>query len=368
MSRSTRSKPKPQASEGQPTARVEPLVHLGPERVTNVASEDMPNATAGVEDQGWNAEAFKAQLGISILSLSPSEIEFDIIGIDAAIANALRRIMIAEVPTVAIETVFVFNNTSIVQDEVLSQRLGLVPLKINPRQIDFKTPDEGPTDLNTVVFSLLAKCEHRPGHDPDEKDPDELYIDSNVFSGKLEWKPQGAQESMFDTDATRPRPVQDDILLAKLRPGQTISVELHCNKGNGKTHAKWSPVATASYRLMPHIRILKPIPEHLCEKFKSCFQPGVIGIKRDLDGTKCCSVDDPRRDTVSREVLRHPEFEGYVSLGRVRDHFIYNVESTGQYEPEDLLEEACGVMLSKIQAVRASLHELSDSGAKMDVS
>ena len=40
-----------------------------------------------------------------------------------------------QVPTVAIEKVFVFNNTSIVQDEVLAQRLGLIPLNIDPRLI-----------------------------------------------------------------------------------------------------------------------------------------------------------------------------------------------------------------------------------------
>lgn len=54
-----------------------------------------------------------------------------------------------------------------------------------------------------------------------------------------------------------PKPVDDDILLAKLRPGQTISLEAHCTKGVGKEHAKWSPVATAWYRLLPEMRLIK---------------------------------------------------------------------------------------------------------------
>ena len=65
------------------------------------------------------------------------------------------------------------------------------------------------------------------------------------------------------------KPVHDDILLAKLRPGQvllmplsmppsdrtvqSIILEAHCVKGEGKDHAKFSPVATASYRLLPEI-------------------------------------------------------------------------------------------------------------------
>jgi len=45
----------------------------------------------------------------------PQSMEFDLVGVDPAVANALRRILIAEVPTVAIEHVFIVNNTSIIQ-------------------------------------------------------------------------------------------------------------------------------------------------------------------------------------------------------------------------------------------------------------
>lgn len=75
--------------------------------------------------------------------------------------------------------------------------------------------------------------------------------------------------------------------------------------------------ATASYRLLPSIELLSDIPPALHAKFQTCFPPGVI----DVSGGRL-SVRDPRKDTVSREVLRHPEFEGKVKLGRVRDHFI----------------------------------------------
>jgi DNA-directed RNA polymerase alpha subunit len=54
------------------------------------------------------------------------------------VVNALRRIMTSEAPTMAIESVFVVNNTSVIQDEVLSHRLGLVPLKVDPRYFQYK--------------------------------------------------------------------------------------------------------------------------------------------------------------------------------------------------------------------------------------
>lgn len=53
-----------------------------------------------------------------MVSLSDDEMEFDMIGVDPAVANAFRRILIAEVPTMAIEKVYIINNTSLIQDNV----------------------------------------------------------------------------------------------------------------------------------------------------------------------------------------------------------------------------------------------------------
>ena len=50
------------------------------------------------------------------------KIEFDFVGLDPAIYNTLRRIMLAEVPSMAIERVLIYNNTSLIQDEVLAHR------------------------------------------------------------------------------------------------------------------------------------------------------------------------------------------------------------------------------------------------------
>ena len=59
---------------------------------------------------------------------------FTISGATPAFANALRRSMIGEVPTLAIEDVRIYDNTSVLFDEILAHRLGLVPIKTDLSQ------------------------------------------------------------------------------------------------------------------------------------------------------------------------------------------------------------------------------------------
>ncbi|KAK0210476.1 DNA-directed RNA polymerase [Desarmillaria ectypa] len=338
----------------QPEFDARRLVGVKAERVTNISSTDYPGHYPN-EDHAWSLSKFKANLKVQVKRLSNCSIDFDIVGVDASIANAFRRIMMAEVPTVAIEHVYVFNNTSIIQDEVLAHRLGLVPLNVDPAPIELRLSANDATDRNTIVFKVNIKCERNHDAPKDATEPEDLYINHEFLSRHLIWEPAGEQALMFADNP--PAPTNLNIVLAKLRPGQEIEMDLHAVKGVGKDHAKFSPVATASYRILPHIKILKPIPPQLAEKLQQCFAPGVIRVD---PVSKEVSVDPEgvRNDTVSREVLRHPEFEGYVELSRVRDWFLFNVESEGPYVPERILPEAIMVMRSKIAQIRAGVEAL----------
>jgi DNA-directed RNA polymerases I and III subunit RPAC1 len=69
--------------------------------------------------------------------LNDEEIVFDLIGAEPPLANALRRVLIAEIPTMAIEKVNMWQNTSIIPDENLAHRVGLIPIKADPRDFDY---------------------------------------------------------------------------------------------------------------------------------------------------------------------------------------------------------------------------------------
>ena len=69
--------------------------------------------------------------------LTSEEISFDIIGYDVSFANAIRRILLAEVPSMAIEKIELYNNTTVMHDEFLGHRLGLIPIKVDAKLFDF---------------------------------------------------------------------------------------------------------------------------------------------------------------------------------------------------------------------------------------
>jgi len=126
-------------------------------------------------------------------------------------------------------------------------------------------------------------------------------------------------------------------------------------------------LATASYRLLPTIDIISPILNEEADKFVSCFPEGVARVVTDHKGARRAEIVNPRLDTVSREVLRYPEFKNKVKLGRVRDHFICNwasynrsnwqvsIESIGILPPEDLFLKAVSLLRAKCQKIKSEI-------------
>jgi DNA-directed RNA polymerases I and III subunit RPAC1 len=347
-------------------------------------------------------------------------IEF--IHVDTSFVNALRRILLSEIPTVALEHIYMWNNSSIIHDEVLAHRLGLIPIQLDARYLDdIITPDTAkttsnqseilddennanqeefvPTDRNTVVFRLAVSCPHPPkstGNRVDNDmgnlhahDTDDVVVQPNVeletmateaallagtarpgtipkvqyahdrpytkhiYSSDLTWVPQGDQE-----EALPPvKPIHDDILIAKLRPGQAIELEAHGRKGIGKDHAKFSPVATASYRLMPQITIVQPIYDQDAEELVHVYEPGVFDLvptelEIDPPHTKVkARLINPYACTMSRNYMRHPILEQSIRMTRLSDHFIFSIESVGTYRPGVLLAEALRILQRKCQHV-----------------
>ena len=259
--------------------------------------------------------------------------------------------MIAEVPTMAIETVIVNQNTSIIPDEVLAHRLGLIPILADANDFIEKKPEEDFNEQNSMKFTLNVKC---------FTDNNGKIINNNIFSKDLIFVPQGQQEQKFYNNKNKKYSiglVHDDILINKLTPGMELDLECYCVKGIGRVHAKWSPVCTAYYRLINKINILEEINGDDAEELKQLCPKGVFVINKKGNA----EVGNIRDCTSCRECIRQEKFKNLIELGKVADHYEFHIESVGMYKPESIFFRAIDVLKEKIK----TWHELLKEKAKI---
>lgn len=178
---------------------------------------------------------------LKIIDVKSDTMEFILKNVDLAFANSLRRVIISEVPTMAVDMVQVIENTSPLFDDFVVHRIGLVPLvseDIDNYRFPLNCDCKNGCEKCQVDFILSVKC------DENCKD-DTLEVTSNDIVRK--------------NQECRVKPVDYDnnpIVLTKLKKGQSINMTLTAKKGNGKIHAKWSPVCTCVMRPIPTVEIL----------------------------------------------------------------------------------------------------------------
>ena len=141
--------------------------------------------------------------------------------VNASIANALRRVMLSEVPCLAIEDVTFLENTSSLYDDTIAHRLGLVPIRTDPTLFNFR-------EKCTCGGAGCASCTL--------KLTTEKEGPCTVYSHDL--KPEDPK--------LKP---QEGIPILKLGNGQKITLEAEAILGMGKSNAKWqSAIVSYKYR------------------------------------------------------------------------------------------------------------------------
>ena len=153
-------------------------------------------------------------------------------------ANSLRRVMLAEIPTLAIDIVEVLDNTSVLADEFVCHRLGLVPLcskGVDELNYSRDCECDGYCELCSVVLELNARC---TGNEIMKVYARDLVVSTN--------KPHPELGNPVITD----RDGQGSCIV-KLRRGQAIHMRCIAKKGIAKEHAKWAPSAAIGFEYDP---------------------------------------------------------------------------------------------------------------------
>ncbi|XP_009335010.2 DNA-directed RNA polymerases II, IV and V subunit 3 [Pyrus x bretschneideri] len=287
---------------------------------------------------------------VKIREMRDDYLKFELRDTDASVANALRRVMIAEVPTVAIDLVEIEINSSVLNDEFIAHRLGLIPLTSDramsmrfSRDCDACDGD-GQCEFCSVEFHLRAKCHSDQTLDVTSKD----LLSSDHTVVPVDFSDSSGLESSE----------QKGIIIVKLRRGQELRLRAIARKGIGKDHAKWSPAATVTFMYEPDIRINEELMDTLTLEEKKAWVDSSPTKVFDIDPkTDKVVVVDPEAYTYDDEVIKKAEAmgkSGLVDISAREDSFIFTVESTGAIKAAQLLLNAIEVLKQKLDAVRLS--------------
>ncbi|KAL2912853.1 RNA polymerase II subunit 3 [Polyrhizophydium stewartii] len=271
-----------------------------------------------------DATAFAQETGptITLLEVKDSpetrSVSFILSKTDLATANALRRVMIAEVPTMAIDLVEFESNTSVLTDEFLAHRLGLIPL--NSEQV------------GTITYTRECSCQQ---YCP--QCSVELHL--NVRCTEDHTREVTTRDLVSSHTSIAPvlnGPNDRGILIAKLRKGQEINLRCIAKKGTAKEHAKWSPCAGVAFEYDPHNR---------------------------LRHTTYWIEDDVKSEW---PVSANGRFEPEVAEDEPFDYnakpeaFYMTVEGTGALDPKEIVTTGLRILQAKLSLVQLLLKEIAE--------
>ncbi len=274
---------------------------------------------------------------ISADVVEKGELEITLVlrGVPLEYANAIRRAVIEEVPTMAIDYVVFLDNTSALSDEIIAHRLAMVPLRSDGALERYRRPEEcrGSSPPEDCYTSLRLEAEGRSGEEV------------AVYSRDL--KPQEDPEVV---------PVYGDIPLFKLGPQQRVDLEAWARLGRGREHIKWSPVTVSVLTYMPKITV-SPERCTLCGLCAESCPTKALAIENGrlrVDESKC---------TLCRQCVKVCEPEA-IELDWHKDEYKLRIESSGALKPERIVLEAVAQIKRKLLDFREELERaLSAKGA-----
>ena len=258
---------------------------------------------------------------IEILEKTDDYMRFIVKGVNVPFVNALRRIMLAEVPAMAIDEVVILENSSMLHDEILAHRMGFIPLK---------------TDLDSYNLPEECTCKSEFG--------------CNLCRLTLTLEAEATEKTITvysrDLKSENPdiTPVSDKIPIVKLAPEQKIKLEAYARLGKGKDHAKWQPVSMCTYMYLPQIKSDVERCNACAECVKLCPEKVLIDMK---EGIKTQNVIEC---TLCMDCVDAcPQNPPAIEISWNKEAFVFKIESTDALPVERILLEAVKILDRKIK-------------------
>ncbi|MEM5804365.1 MAG: DNA-directed RNA polymerase subunit D [Candidatus Aenigmatarchaeota archaeon] len=250
---------------------------------------------------------------IKVLSKTDKEIKIMVEGASLQFANSLRRIAMGEVPVLAIESVDFSSNDSVLYDEVLAHRLGMLPLKFDPKALNLRADCkcEGKGCANCQIVMVI-----------DKKGPGMVYA-----------------KDIKSADPKVATPLYPETPIVELFEGQKLKLEATAILGFGRNHAKWS-AARAWYHGYPKITADGKLtnPE---EVVRSCPKKALSISDGKASATDACDL--------CGECAKLAQPAGALRVEAEPDKFVFSLESISGLSAEDIVMAAADVLRKKLK-------------------
>ena len=246
-------------------------------------------------------------VSVKVLQYGDDYLKLVVEGVKPSLINSFRRILITDVPVLAIDRVIILDNTTVMYDEVLAHRLAMIPLKTN---LD-KLPKIEECEDELVDPSL---CQVRY----------QLSVKANDQVVSVYAKDLIPDDPDF-------APVYPDTLIVKMSKGQVLSIEAYAKLGRARDHAKWQ-ACLASYYYYPKVQLLNPRDERCASCLELCK-----GITKNNNEYV---ITDPLQCTFDKWKACEDMCSGSLVVDWDEDKYVFWVENYGNMSMVSLLKEA----------------------------
>lgn len=274
-------------------------------------------------------------MNLEVLEKNDSKLVFVVSGISIEMINAIRRIILSQIPVMAIDEVIILKNDSPLYDEIVAHRLGLIPLKTN---LDIYNL---PRDCECGGYGC-ALCQVSLTCEITNTTNKSMIINSGELKSN-------------DPDII---PVHNEIPILKIDKNSKVIIEAYAILGTGKDHAKFSAVSNCVYRFYPVIEfdeskltdieelnlIVKMCPEKL-------FELSNKKLKLKDDYWKTCTLCKSCKENS----------EGKIKVSWKDTTYIFTLESDGVLPFDVIIKKAFEIFLNKISEFTEKLEEIEIS-------
>jgi len=251
---------------------------------------------------------------IQVDTIQPKEAVLSIHDSEIYLINSIRRIMLSELPKLAIENIVIYDNTSALFDEIIGHRIGLIPIPTDISLLNFRedcTCNGAGCPSCTVRYTLSKEGEGK------------------VTSGDL----QPSEESW--------KIKEDKIPIVDLYNDQRLILEVEAVLGQGKNHAKWISVISPGYRFIPTITFDEKKKKEV-EEFVLDLPEGLVSIKKNT-----LELSDIKKLPILESYINKEKID-FIHVDLDDKHIQFHFETDGSLDAPMALNKSLQIFEDKI--------------------